>query len=310
MRTLFFLHIPKCAGMSLMQALLAHLPAGEVYQSTSMIRNWRENRPEFGDITNPARLRALIGHWLHEDMLPHLGGYLLFATSLRDPVARVRSQYRFDMGIRGGDFARQDREQFLRRNRNVMCGFLTRAFPTFAADFDDPVAASRAILSGMDCVFDISVADAFQHYLMAQVGIEGTDVPRANTSGHVTAELDATDAEIAGYCDKDVAVYRWFLDRAATGPDPDPDTGLDTGPGMDANPHNPVFDPAMRERFAALRRRPPDATVLARHLAERYAFELCHGDLPADRTRATLTLRRSFSGQLEDIYLQTARTPS
>lgn len=292
MRTLFFLHVPKCAGMSLMNALLERLPAGEVYQSTSMIRNFRENRPEFPEITDHARLKALIGHWLHEDMLPFLSGYLLFATSLRDPIARVRSQYRFDVGIRGGVWARQDTETFLKANRNVICKFLTRAFPSIAADFDDLAEAAKAVLSGMDCVFDVAQADENQKYLMAQVGFENATIPRANTSGHVGQQLDASADDIAEYCRHDIALYEWFQTRAAA--------------AAGARLRNPVFDPAMRDRFVELRKGPADHTRLLNHIARYYAAEISNGGIKKSLAFSTLDLRTKFATALSEEYARIA----
>lgn len=288
MRTLFFLHVPKCAGMSLMNALLDRLPAGEVYQSTSMIRNFRENRPEFPEITDHGRLKALIGHWLHEDMLPFLSGYLLFATSLRDPIERVRSQYRFDVGIRGGVWARQDTATFLKANRNVICNFLTRAFPSIAADHDDPAEAAKAILSGMDCVFDIARADENQKHLLAQVGFHNATILRTNTSGHVAQQLDVRDDDIAEHCRHDIALHDWFRARAAA--------------GGSANPRNPVFDQAVRDRFAALRTRPANRPRLLDHIARHYAAEIHHGTDDPAQAAATLGMRQQFATALLNAH--------
>ena len=127
MSVLFFLHVPKCAGMSLTDALLDRLPAGQVYQSTSMIRNVRENRPEFLQILHHLTLKAVVGHWVHEAMLPVLQKPIVFASSLRDPVKRIRSQYRFDVTMRGGNWDKRDPQQTLRENTNVIVNFVTRA---------------------------------------------------------------------------------------------------------------------------------------------------------------------------------------
>ncbi|WP_010138018.1 hypothetical protein, partial [Oceanicola sp. S124] len=129
-RVLFFVHVPKCAGMSLTNALQRALPAEAVYQSTSLIANLRDGRPDFLEIAEPGALRAVIGHWLHEAMLPYLRGEVLFATSLREPAARIRSQYRFDMSLRAPGWQPDSRAAFLARNRNVICSFLLAPFPS------------------------------------------------------------------------------------------------------------------------------------------------------------------------------------
>jgi hypothetical protein len=80
MEKLFFLHIPKCAGMSVLEVVKQVVPRNQLYQSTSMIVNWFENYPEFFEHSSFSKLRILFGHWLHEDMLKIVPGNFLLAT--------------------------------------------------------------------------------------------------------------------------------------------------------------------------------------------------------------------------------------
>jgi len=282
MPTLFFLHIPKCAGMTLTEALIERLPDGTVYQSTSMIRNFRENRPEFLEITQPKKLRAVVGHWLHESMMPALQRPIYLATSLRHPVDRVRSQYRFDVGLRGGSWPKPETDTFLRQNSNVMVNFLTRAFPSIARDYDDRVAGAKAILSGLDSVFDIADADAGIRRLLNVAGAAKGKVARSNESGEVAATLDVPDSAIAQYCQEDLAVYQWFMTTRSEG----------------ARPSNPVFDRETRARFAKLISRPFNATRVEKFLAPKYAMELRYGTSDTARVIDVLKHKKSFTQQV------------
>lgn len=260
-KTLFFLHLPKCAGMSLTDALLDRLPARAVYQSTSMIRNYLEGRPEFLEIRHPGQLRAVVGHWVHEAMLPTLHRPLYFATSLRDPVARTRSQYRFDVGMRGGHWADVSEAEFLKRNANVMSNFLLRAFPSIAREYSNKLDGAKAILAGFDCAFDISEADEAIPFLVKVAGGGVTPVPRTNESSAVKADLSMSDDDIRSYQDVDTPLYEWFK----------------TYKSPEKRERNPVFSTESRDLFGKAAWQPFNADTVAEFLAPKYAAELFHG---------------------------------
>ena len=290
MATLFFLHIPKCAGMTLTDALLERLPAGDVYQSTSMIRNIRENRPEFLNITNHLRLKAVVGHWLHEAMLPLLAKPLIFATSLRHPVERTKSQYQFDVGLRGGNWPRQDTQKFLAANRNVMTNFLIRAYPSVDADNPSRVERCKAIVSGMDYLFDISDADMRIPQLLDQVGAESGDVTRSNASAGINAHLDVSDDEIAANCAEDLELFEWFMGYRAKYP----------------NQRNPVFDRDVRAEYYHLARANYDEDKLVDYLAPKLAAEIHFAGGPDMAQALSPASSARFSRQTEK-HLQRLR---
>lgn len=289
-RTLFFLHLPKCAGMSLTDALMARLAPDEVYQSTSMIKNVRLNRPEFLEITNHHRLRALSGHWLHEGMLPLLQKPIVFAVSLRDPVARIKSQYRFDHGLRGGNWPRAEAHAFLANNRNVMTSFLRNAFPSISRDYDDPVKGAQAVLSGMDQAFDIADASPRINKLLAIVGVGETEAERTNSSSDVDAHLEVADEVIEEYCALDRQVYDWFMAARKQRP----------------QTRNPVHDHEVRGRFGRLGQKTFDPDTLARFLAPKYAAEIHFGQSQeaAARTQSLFRARAQFFDLTADRLAQ------
>jgi hypothetical protein len=244
--------------MSLTEALLARLPAGQVYQSTSMIRNVRENRPEFLQLLHHNHLKAVVGHWIHEAMLPALQKPITFASSLRHPVARTRSQYRFDVGLRGGNWNLGDPEKTLRDNRNVIVNFVVRAFPSIAADYSDRVEACKAILSGMDRLFDIKDADVHLRTIVRDVCGERHAVERVNESSNVNAELPYSDEKIAAASPEDCEIYEWFSAARAGRP----------------RAANPVFDQTMRDRLTQLASRHYKTEELSIFLADKLAREI------------------------------------
>jgi hypothetical protein len=279
MPTLFFLHIPKCAGMTLTEALIERLPDGTVYQSTSMIRNFRENRPEFLEITQPKKLRAVVGHWLHESMLSALQRPIYLATSLRHPVDRIRSQFRFDVGLRGGSWPKPETRTFLQRNSNVTVNFLTRAFPTIARDYEDRVSAAKAILSGLDSVFDVSNADIGIRRLLKVAGASTDMIRRSNASDGITEDIEVTDALIAEHCHEDLEVYEWFMS-----------TQSET-----SRPSNPVFNRGVRAQFASLISRPFNPSRVEAFLAPKYALELRYGGPDINQVIDSMRHKSSFA---------------
>jgi hypothetical protein len=271
--------------MSLTDSLKDNFAPDQVYQSTSMIRNYWQDQAEFMDFNHPDRLRALSGHWLHEMMLPRLNRNLIFATSIRNPIDRTRSQFRFDVELRGTKWPRQSTAEFLRNNTNVMCNFLTRAFPSITAQHDRPLDASKAILSGMDYVFDLPDASYFQHELLSDIGIVQPKIIRSNMSNEITTKLDASDDEIAEGLADDLTLYEWFSEaRTRAMQLPPPNRTLFQrffgGGATDNTPrpsNNPVASKTMRAEMAKLSDRPFETGKLADFLADKYAVELFHG---------------------------------
>lgn len=286
-RVLFFVHVPKCAGMSLTNALERHLAPAQVYQSTSLISNLRRGRPDFLEIAEPGQLRAVIGHWLHEAMLPYLRGELLFASSLREPAARIRSQYRFDMALRAPGWRPEGAEDFLRRNRNVMCSFLLAPFPSIRRAHGSALEGAKAVLRGMDRVFDIPGAGAGQAELLKALGIAAPDLRAENVSVGRGVDWPGTEAELLEAAGDDLALYRWFNAAAEQRPEA----------------ANPVFDPKARARLAALSQAEHQPELLARYLAAKLARELRVETPDAGRMQARLYRRRIYALALHEAFI-------
>ena len=129
------LHIPKCAGTTLLMRVEACLPAHAVYQTTSLMRNFREGQPELLQILNPQRLRFIFGHSTHEQMVKVLGQRVVLFTGLRDPISRTQSVVNYEIRLA----AQQGKpapsvESILKRSKDHMCWLLVSRFPTLAGE--------------------------------------------------------------------------------------------------------------------------------------------------------------------------------
>lgn len=246
--------------MSLMEALIRALNKNHVYQSTSMAQNYWENRAEFFLCPNPRKYRALIGHWLHEDMLPLIGPRVKFASSLRHPIERVRSQFRFDLAMRGGNWPSASKERFLQANRNVICRFVTHPFPSISREFTTSLEAAKFILTGMDFLFDVTDADVFQPRILKEIGLNIDSVPKSNVSTGRIQDIDASDEEISQYCEDDIELYKWFVSAKSL-----PER---------AGANNPVYDKDGAKALSDLLVRETDCSAGIDWVAQKYAAEL------------------------------------
>jgi hypothetical protein len=143
-QVLFGVHIPKCAGTTLLDRVTRCLPSNQIYQTTSMIRNYQEGKSEFLQLLRRDRLRFVFGHTVHEEMLKYLSGSVVLFTGLREPVSRLESELNYKLRL--SDKQKNERpniEEHLSRINNPVCRFLVDRFPTFAGT--DGTLADRAM---------------------------------------------------------------------------------------------------------------------------------------------------------------------
>ena len=88
------LHIPKCAGTSLMTHVRQQMVDGQYYLFSSFYQNQQDSRPEFFDILNKDDLLFIFGHSMNEHMFKvlHDRPTYLF-TGLRDPRKAIVSDF-------------------------------------------------------------------------------------------------------------------------------------------------------------------------------------------------------------------------
>ena len=125
------LHIPKCAGTSVLDMFLDNVPRHSVYQSTSLIRNWRDEQPQFLDICDYRCLRVVWGHFIHEQMLYYVQNPILI-TGMRDPAERLTSEARYQVSLHKLQDRPFDVEHWLANQLNPMTWFIINRFPTLA----------------------------------------------------------------------------------------------------------------------------------------------------------------------------------
>ncbi|MEO7026937.1 MAG: hypothetical protein ABI056_05220 [Caulobacteraceae bacterium] len=250
-RTFVGLHISKCAGSSFLEMALAALPRYQIYQNTSIIRNWSEEQPEFLDISTPSRLRLVWGHSVHEQMLHRLSNPILF-TGLRDPVERLASDARYQVDLaerqRRGPFPL---EAWLARQRNPMCWFIINRFPALAHRADSNRSPFDKARSALECfhhvyfneTFDESVGEIF-----SALGVS-PDTKHANIGkrSEAPARIDRASLKY------DLELYEWARPRFA---------------GVKIDVSAPPAD-----RLAAFLKKPADIDSLAKFLFRSQAGE-------------------------------------
>ncbi|RLJ67603.1 hypothetical protein DFR35_0150 [Sulfurisoma sediminicola] len=157
------LHIPKCAGTTLLDRVAQKLPPDQIYQTTSLIRNYHEGRDEITQIRKPGRLRFVFGHTIHEEMLKLLGPNIRAITGLREPTERFISDIKYQIRLR----AKQgnsplDIEQFISSTRNPMCWYLINRFPSLSGSGTPADRALRILKAFNYCYFTSNFEETSQ----------------------------------------------------------------------------------------------------------------------------------------------------
>lgn len=92
-RTLLYLHIPKVAGTTMLSVIRRNVPSDRIYE----VRSEPEQAiRRFADLPEAerAQFRAIVGHF-GLAMQAAVPGPSAFVTILREPVARIRSDYAY-----------------------------------------------------------------------------------------------------------------------------------------------------------------------------------------------------------------------
>ncbi|WP_157089419.1 sulfotransferase family protein [Oceanibaculum pacificum] len=172
MTTAIGLHIPKCAGSSIIKMAKDLLPSGAVYQNTSFLQNWIDGNPEFLEYKNIDELSFVWGHSIHEEMIHKFNSFFLF-TCLRDPVERLKSEVIFAAKLRRDQGRGElDIDKFLQEKTDPMCWFIIDRFPTIAGKYEkcSPFEKAQRVLESFNYVFFVedvqeSIRDIFYFVL-------------------------------------------------------------------------------------------------------------------------------------------------
>lgn len=180
------LHITKCAGTSLAAMVRQRLTADRYFLCSSFGGALRRGEPSFWEIPEPARLRFVFGHYVHESLIHYFGRKNVFLfTGLRDPIRRAVSDYSqmcHEERLAGRPLPTA--EQYLSTHSDTICVELVRAFPTLAQACGGVPLFERAaaVLSLFDCVYN---SDAFEQTIqpvLAVLGMEGATIKTENVS--------------------------------------------------------------------------------------------------------------------------------
>lgn len=161
-KILFGLHIPKCAGSSLLRMMMSRMRVRQVYQCTSLHRNFVEFRPSFFDLYDKPSLKLVWGHWLHEEMLRALPKTYIF-TGLREPKDRLISEYKFNTRL----MKQQGRvpmspSEWLEGQDNPICHFLIERFPQLADASNSSLSLSQKAIRVLECFDHVYFTDNYE----------------------------------------------------------------------------------------------------------------------------------------------------
>lgn len=218
-KTFVGLHIPKCAGMSILHMAHNSLPAHQFFQNTSIIKNWRDRRPEFLDIYDHSALRFVWGHSVHEQMLYFLNNPILF-TGLREPVQRLISAARYQVHLAELQGRPFDVNEWLLRQRNPMTSFIIHRFPTLAERDNASLTPFERAKRALQAFHHVYFTDTFDESVKTIFDALGVEVPsmRSNVSPKpdLAVEIDAANLQY------DIELYEWAREEFGHRPfDPD-----------------------------------------------------------------------------------------
>lgn len=221
-RTLMFLHIPKCAGTSLLKHLERDVPLTRIYKNTSIFENFRYGREEIYNLSETAigELRIVWGHHLHEQMLKiyFSSNTVLLSTILREPIERFMSHIEYDVRTCMTRGVAYDIEKAISDCQNPICNFLIERFPTFAENGVTLSEKAINILKKFDSVHTIenigSAIELFQKFLEIKVDL---NVTKENSS-----DYDLDIGKIVNFellrenLKDDIRVYEFFENQKTT----------------------------------------------------------------------------------------------
>jgi hypothetical protein len=184
------LHVPKCAGTTLLRRASSCLPGHAIHQSTSHRTNFLQGNLSFLALARYDQLRFVFGHTIHEEMIKQLPTPPILFTGLRDPEARLRSYLGWQRHLNNAGHKTRSVEEMLSNTRNPMCRFIVQRFPTLAGTSGTPAERAMNALQAFTYCYFPDTLEAFAEVMFGQLGI---DPEKAN---HRIAEQPPPDVEI------------------------------------------------------------------------------------------------------------------
>ena len=147
------LHIPKCAGTSILDIARSSLNESEFFQSTSILQNYQSNKLDFL-YTRKDNLKLVWGHTIHEEMLKFFGQRVRLFTGLRHPIERFKSELNYLVRLaKEQGRPPPDLSNYVHKISNPICKFLISHFPTIAGDAGSLADRGMRILSACNHVY-------------------------------------------------------------------------------------------------------------------------------------------------------------
>jgi hypothetical protein len=207
-RTFVGLHIPKCAGTSFMEMAMSALPHHHMVQTTALIRNRDEGRPQFFETASFKTLKLIWGHAVHEEMLYLVDHPFLF-TGLREPAERIASHARFDIYLaRTQGRAPLDVEKWLSLQQDPICRYIIERFPRLSGDASMSLfERAKSALSAFHFVYFTNNFEKSSSAIMQAMGY------MAESKKENVATVDVPIEVNRDYIRHDLALYEWAVDR-------------------------------------------------------------------------------------------------
>lgn len=173
-KVFFGLHVPKCAGTSVLSELKKSY-GDDIYQSTSLISNFRNKKEDLLDNYPNLPFKGYFGHHFCDELLKAIKGDIFLFTFLRNPVERALSDYKYinrmnlDVGLSELNF-----EKFV-ESVPSMTSFIVDRFPGLVdkSEAKSPRWKKAAsVLKKFDYVGDSSDLTSFQNVFKKEFGVD------------------------------------------------------------------------------------------------------------------------------------------
>lgn len=165
------LHVPKCAGTTLLRNVESCVPKDCVHQSTSFRTAFLEGQPPFLALQRYDRLRFVFGHSVHQEMIKRLPRAPILFTGLRDPLERLRSVVGWERELRRHGYAGACLENNMTAVNNPMCRFIVRRFPQLAGEEGTLADQAMRALEAFSLCYFPDTFEACAAAIFAQLGI-------------------------------------------------------------------------------------------------------------------------------------------
>ncbi len=265
-RQVFGIHIPKTAGTSFL-AMSRETFGASLFQNTSQTANFEAGMSsDIFSLRAPENIRMIFGHHVYETTLqffrPH-ADELATLTFMREPLARLRSQFAFDVRLNASlSLPAPSEGEFIERTSDSVCKFLVERFPSLAGPVGSLAERALKVLSAFDLV--LPHTDFVRGLEFAQSQLSGTrprrqvPVGHHNKSDHGTGTLEASDDTLRAHNQEDLHLYELLKQARRRSP---------------SSP-NPVSRSAARRALREIARQPFDARRHIAHVGKSLALEL------------------------------------